>query len=133
MVDEFDNHMVWSTSQGLSLLRKIYDDRKMGYVALTEKHWGPRYRLAECFVPFERCANRRWWSLSGDPDSIWKPRKVWSDTSGMELPSKGWLGKSPPIDDDAENTAYWGDKWMRKIGYSIWDREYLLVDEPFTL
>lgn len=41
----------------------------------------------------------------------------------MELPSKGWLGTKPVIDGDPENTAYWGEKWMRKIGYYIWDRD----------
>ncbi|CAD6592390.1 MAG: hypothetical protein ASARMPRED_006247 [Alectoria sarmentosa] len=122
VADEFDNHVVWFTSQGLSLLQRIYYDRKAGYAALMEKHCVPRYRLAEIFVPFEECANRREYGFESDEKSVWKPRKLWPDTPGMELPSKGWLAKSPAT-DTRENTAYWGEKWMRKIGYFIWDRD----------
>ena len=42
----------------------------------------------------------------------------WRDTPGMEMPSKGWIEKNPADDD-----AYWGEKWMRKIGHFIWDRD----------
>lgn len=120
---EFDNHIVWFTSQGLALLRNIYDDRKIGYGVLIKEHCGPCYRLSQCFVPMFKCANRVGRDTPYDPDACWKPRKAWPDTPGMELPTKGWLGKSPAIDFDEENDAYWGEKWMRKIGYYIWDRD----------
>ena len=119
--DEFDNHMVWFMSQGLSLLRCIYDDREAGYSALTNKHGDPRYRLAKRFVPFDECADRRSYGFDSDFNAPRTPRKVWPDTPGMELPSRGWLGKSPVGDVVLDNTEYWGEKWMRKIGYYIWD------------
>ena len=122
MVDEFDNYMVWYASQGLTLLRKIYNDRKLGYEALLDKYCEPRYRPAELFVPFEKCANRQ----GGDvniPNASVTPRQTWLDTQGMELPSKGWLAKSSASDDWVDGDTYWGEKWMRKIGYYIWDRD----------
>ena len=110
--------MVWFASHGLTLLRKIYDNRHAGYEGLVRKTCEPRYRAIELFIPFERCADRRG-SRGRDPSASWKPDKVWPDTPGMELPSKGWLAKSPASDA----FAYWGEKWMRKIGYFIWDRD----------
>ena len=125
VVDKFDDHMVWFTSQGLTLLRRIYDDRKLGYSALIEKHGKPRYRHAELFILFEKCADRQIFGAT-DPSASWTPRKTWPDTPGMELPSKGWLAKSPAsnavVNKDPDD-AYWGEKWMRKIGYFIWDRD----------
>lgn len=123
VVDEFDNHVVWHASQGLSLLAKIYHDRNLAYSALTEKYGAPRYRLAEFFLPIEECSGRRGYGFASDPAASWTPRTKWSDTPGLELPSRGWLAKSPATDDTLDNTAYWGEKWMRKIGYFIWDRD----------
>lgn len=123
VADEFDNHTVWFASQGLTLLKKIYVDRNLGYEALVEKHCQPRYRAAELFLPFQKCADRQWTDVS-DPEDSWKPRHTWSDTLGMELPSKGWLAKGPTSDSsNGYDPAYWGEKWLRKIGYYIWDRD----------
>ena len=120
--EEFDNHTVWFASQGLTLLKKIYIDRHLGYNALVEKHCPPRYRPAELFIPVEKCAEQQWYDIS-DPKDSWKPRHTWSDTVGMELPSKSWLAKGPTSDSNGHEEAYWGEKWMRKIGYYIWDRD----------
>lgn len=122
VVDEFENHVVWFASQGLTLLRKIYNDREGGYQALVDKHGKPRYRAAELFVPFQKCADRQVYDFR-DPYASWTPRKTWADTLGMEQPSKGWLAKSPASEDQWWEDAYWGDKWIRKIGYFIWDRD----------
>ena len=128
VVDEFDNHMVWFASQGLALLHKIYVDRRMGYKALVAKYGVPCYRAAELFIPFKQCAERHRYGVT-DPTASWKPRKTWSDTPGMELPSKGWIAKSPASDATRyADDGYWGEKWMRKIGYYIWDREQ--QDDP---
>lgn len=118
VVDEFHNHIVWYTSQGLSMVRGIYEDRKEGYQKLIEKYGNPRYRMTDFFLPFAKIAQRRWQAVGSLSPPSWIPRHEWRDAPGMELPSKGWLDKNP-----ADDEAYWGEKWMRKIGYFIWDRE----------
>ena len=114
--------MVWFASQGLTLLQTLYNDRHLGYQAMVDKHGEPRFRPAELFVPFQKSADRHGSSIN-DPSAKWIPRQTWPDTSGLELPSKGWLAKSPGSDDKEEIDAYWGEKWARKIGYPIWDRD----------
>lgn len=118
VVDEFHNHIVWHTSQGLNIIRGIYEDRKESYSKLTEKYGNPRYRIAGFFLPFAKIAQQGWPALTMPSPSSWNPRHRWRGALGMELPSKGWLDKSPPVDD-----AYWGEKWTRKIGLFIWDRD----------
>lgn len=115
--DEFYNNLVWYSSQGLGMIRGIYDDRKLTYDDLTEKYGPTRYRIAEFFLPFGKVAHRypRFGRIAGAP---WRPKQRWQDAPGMELPSKGWLGKNPTHEE-----AYWGEKWTRKIGLFIWDRE----------
>lgn len=116
VVDEFHNHLLWYTSQGLGMIRGIYDDREQDYGALTGKYGHPRYRIADFFIPFEKVSlpHSRY---ADTPSTPRRPSQKWSDTPGMELPSKGWLAKNP-----ADEEAYWGEKWMRKIGFFIWDR-----------
>ena len=147
VVDHFDNHLVWFTSQGLTLLSKMYHDRGKEYNELVNKYGEPRYRRSDLFIPFEKCANRDVFLIPSHPTPPWKPRIEWSDTPGLEMPSKGWVAKSPVADDDGDGgddddddddddhhhhhhhhhhhdiDACWGEKWMRKIGYFIWDRD----------
>ena len=118
VVDEFHNHIVWYTSQGLSTIRGIYEDRKEEYNTLTEKYGSPRYQIADFFLPFAKIAQRGPQAVTNPSPPSWVPRHEWRDTPGMELPSKGWIDKNPADDD-----PYWGEKWMRKIGYFIWDRD----------
>ena len=114
--------MVWFASQGLTLLQKLYNDRQLRYSAIVDKHGEPRFRPSELFVPFKNSADRYEAGSIIDPFANWTPRQIWPDTSGLELPSKGWLATSPGSDQGEEIVAYWGEKWARKIGYYIWDR-----------
>lgn len=118
VVEEFHNHIVWYTSQGLNIIRGIYEDRNERYGTLTEKYGNPRYRIADFFMPFAKITQRGWQAGVTLSPSSWDPRYEWRDAPGMEMPSKGWIEKNP-----ADHDAYWGEKWRRKIGYFLWDRE----------
>ena len=114
--------MVWFASQGLTFLRHLYYDRQLTYQAMVDKHGEFHVRPSEMFVPFQKSADRHGYGFK-DASASWIPRQTWPDTSSLELPSKGWLAKSPVLDDYGEMDSYWGEKWARKIGYPIWDRD----------
>ena len=115
VVYEFDNLLIWHTSQGLGMLRGIYDDREKGYDALIKKYGQLRYRSPSLFQPYYEILRL---SRYSDRTIAWRPRHEWQDTPGLELPSKGWL----PFGARGGEPA-WGYKWLRKIGLYIWDRE----------
>lgn len=114
---EFHRYVLRYMCQGLNLLKGIYEDRMKSHNELTKKYGRHPYNTTPLFIPY-RYMEQTYGNYVTRPRYPWKPRYEWKDTPGMELPSKGWLNQNP-----RNVNAYWGQKWTRKIGYFIWDRE----------
>ena len=115
--EDFRHFLEQYLCQGLSLLKSIYEDRMNSHDELTQKYGRHRYNTNTNFLPYEYLS-KIFRNLADPPRYPCKPRHEWDDTPGMELPSKGWVNQNPRTVD-----ACWGQKWTRKIGYFIWDRE----------
>ena len=115
--ERFHEYLQQHLSQGLSMLKGIYEDRTNTHDELTKKYGRYRYKTDESFLPYEYMTEKIR-NLASPMRYPCKPRHEWNDTPGMELPSRGWLNQNPRTVD-----ACWGQKGTRKIGYFIWDRE----------
>ena len=115
--EHFHEYLKQYLCQGLSMFRSIYEDRTNTHDELTKKYGRYRYDTDESFLPYEYMAEKIR-NLASPMRYPCKPRHEWEDTPGIELPSKGWLNQNPRTVD-----ACWGQRWTRKIGYFIWDRD----------
>ena len=113
----FQGYLKEYLCQGLSMLKSIYEDRMNSHDELTKKYRRRRYNTTPFFIPYGYLS-KIFMNPLAPPRYPCKPRHEWEDTPGMELPSKGWINQNPRTVD-----ACWGQKWTRKIGSFIWDRD----------